>query len=99
MSGPVRNREYYKPLETPVQFPLELRMCRLNERLEILLWNSSHEHCWSIAAWHRKSEGFELHFIGDRPLDKRVKWKAFKKCVKQGQDIADEMFNNGVDCE
>ena len=99
VAGPTKNREYYKPLESPSQYPLELRKCTLNGRLEIVLWSPSGEHCWTIAAWNRTHEGYELKFVGDRPLDKRVKWKAFKKCVKQGQAVADDMFNNGVENE
>jgi hypothetical protein len=96
VAGPTKNHEYYRPLESPPQYPLELRKCPFNGRLEILLWAESGEHCWTIAAWNRTWEGYELQFVGDRPLDERVKWKAFGKCVKQGQAIADDMFNNGV---
>jgi hypothetical protein len=97
MNGPVKHQQYYKPLESPPQYPLELRKNSEGDRLCILLWSPDGTHCWTIAWWTKDSEGYELSFIGDRPLDKRVKWKAFKKCVKQGQAIADEMFNNGIE--
>ena len=92
MNGPTKNREYYKPLESPPQYPLELRAKSKYSSLAIVLWSEDGTCCWTIAWWTRGKEGYELSFVGDRPLDKRVKWKAFKRCVKQGQKIADEMF-------
>lgn len=92
MTGPTKHREYYKPLESPPQYPLELRQSTDGSRLCIILWSEDGSGCFSIAWWQRDNEGYELSFVGDRPLDKRVKWKAFKRCVKQGQKIADEMF-------
>ena len=96
MNGPTKHREWYKPLESPPQYPLELRAKSKYSSLAIVLWSEDGTSCWTIAWWTKGCEGYELSFVGDRPLDKRVKWKAFKRCVKQGQKIADEMFNNGV---
>lgn len=86
MDGPV-NKTYYKPLEDPPRYPLEL-----NENLHICLWSEDGSYKWTIAYFTRTSEGYELKFVGDRPLDKRVKWKHFKKCVRKGQEIADARY-------
>jgi len=83
-----KSTKHYKPLETPTAYPLEL-----NENLHICLWAENGEYKWTIAMWIRGKEGYSLEFIGGRPLDKRVKWKAFKKLIKQGQKLADKKFD------
>lgn len=88
----VTKSEHYKPLETPTRYPLELRFSETNDMLEVLLWSENDQHCWVIAWWRWHKEGPELHFVGDRPLDDRVKWKHFGKIVKQGQKIAEDLW-------
>jgi len=75
-------------VEKPEGYPLEL-----SENLHIHLWAENGEYKWTIAMWIRGKEGYSLEFIGGRPLDKRVKWKAFKKLIKQGQKLADKRFS------
>lgn len=81
--------KYYHPLEDPPRYPLEL--CD-NHRLEICLWDEHGTSKCTIAAFEGDKEGYELKFVGSRPLDKRVSWKHFRKLVKQGQKIADKKF-------
>jgi hypothetical protein len=87
MKRPKEDR-YYKPLEEPRAYPLEL-----TENLHICLWDEEGEYKWTIALWRKNREGYSLEFIGDRPLNKRVKWKKLKAIIKQGQAIADKRFN------
>ena len=79
---------YYKPLEEPRAYPLEL-----TENLHICLWDEKGEYKWVIAMWSKGKEGYSLEFIGDRPLNKRVKWKKLKAVIKQGQKIAGKRFS------
>lgn len=88
MKEPKEDR-YYKPLEEPRAYPLEL-----TENLHICLWDEKGEYKWTIAMWSKGKEGFSLEFIGDRPLNKRVQWKKLKAVIKQGQKIADKRFNH-----
>ena len=87
MHGPVANLKYYKPLENPTRYPLEL-----TEDLHICLWDEAGKSKVTIAYFVEDKEGYDLKFVGDRPLDKRVKWKHFKKLIKQGQKMADKKF-------
>ena len=81
------NCKYYNPQETPIQYPLEL-----TEELHICLWDKEGKYKWTIAYWVEDSEGYDLKFVGDRPFDKRVKWKPFRQLVKQGQKIANKQW-------
>ena len=86
MIGP-KSKRYYKPLETPRMYPLEL-----NENLHICLWSEDGKFKWTIAYFVKDKEGYDLHFVGDRPFDKRVDWRNFEVIVKQGQVIADNQW-------
>ena len=83
-----KSTKHYKPLETPTAYPLEL-----NENLHICLWDGKGEYKWTIAYWQKDKEGYFLVFVGNRPLEKRVKWKKLKAIIKQGQAIADKRFS------
>jgi len=83
-----KSTKHYKPLETPTAYPLEL-----NENLHICLWDEKGEYKWTIAYWKKDKEGYFLVFVGNRPLEKRVKWKKLKAIIKQGQAIADKRFS------
>ena len=83
-----KSTKHYKPLETPAAYPLEL-----NENLHICLWDEKGEYKWTIAYWQKDKEGYFLVFVGNRPLEKRVKWKKLKAIIKQGQAIADKRFS------
>jgi hypothetical protein len=88
MDKPSKNARYYNPMEKPTMYPLEL-----TDDLHICLWDSKGEYKLTVAYWIDGEEGYDLHFVGDRPLDKRVDWQAFKSVVRQGQLIADNRFN------
>ena len=76
--GPVSTK-HYNPMEEPTRYPLEL-----TQDGHICLWDEEGGYKWTIAMFVPHSEGgFDLHFVGDRPLDKRVKWKHLRKIVKQ----------------
>lgn len=36
--------------------------------VELVKWDERHAACWVVAWWVRKSEGYELHFVGSRPF-------------------------------
>jgi hypothetical protein len=71
----------------PNAYPLEL-----TKNLHICLWSEDGTYKWTIALWHKGNEGYSLEFVGQRPLNDRVKWKKLKKIIKQGQAIADKRF-------
>lgn len=40
--------------------------------IELLKWDkteSGKEYCFTLAYWYKDDEGYELHFVGDRPLE------------------------------
>ena len=81
------NHEHYHPLEEPRRYPLEL-----GKDLHICLWDVHGKFKWTIAYFIADKEGYDLHFVGDRPLDGRVDWEHFRELVVQGQQIADRRF-------
>lgn len=85
--GPIANLLYYRPLESPKRYPLEL-----TKSLHVCLWDTEGRYKWTIAYWQKDKEGYDLQFVGDRPLDKRVNWSHFRKIIVQGQKIADDRF-------
>lgn len=84
---PAGNREYYKPLEKPRRYPLEL-----TASLHICLWSDNGAYKWTIAYFVAGKEGYDLQFVGDRPLDDRVNWDHFRELVVQGDRIAQKRF-------
>jgi hypothetical protein len=89
---PVANRRYYQPLEKPRRYPLEL-----NDTLHICLWSEDGKFKWTIAFFYKGKEGYNLHFVGDRPLDSRVNWDHFRELVILGQRLADQRFEQEQD--
>lgn len=88
-TGPApKNQRYYRPLESPTRYPLELE-----DRLHIALWSPCGEYKWSIAIFDESREGYDLRFLSDRPLDPRVNWEHFRELIEQGQRIANARFN------
>ena len=86
---PSANLEYYKPLESPRMYPLEL-----DERLHINLWSEDGQHKWTIAMWVSDGECSELRFLHDRPFDPRVNWRDFEAIIRQGQRLADKRYED-----
>ena len=85
-----KNKQHYNPVEKPRRYPLEL--CKDHH---ICLWSKEGTFKWTVAYFVKGSEGFDLHFVGDRPLDERVNWDHFRELVIQGQKLADEEFEKG----
>lgn len=83
---PVRG-EHYHPQEQPRMYPLEL-----GPDLHICLWDTQGEYKWTIAYFVKGEEGYDLQFIGDRPLDERVNWEHFQEIIRQGQALAYRRF-------
>ena len=86
--------QWYKPVESPTRWPLELRVYDEGVkvgRVEIGLWSEGGEHSWLIAYWIINSDGADLKFVGNRPLDPRVNWSHFRELVATGQKIADQI--------
>lgn len=88
LSKPVNTR-YYNPLENPNRYPLEL--CSDHH---ICLWSEDGKFKWTIAYFVKHKEGYDLTFIGDRPLDSRVNWDHFRELVTLGQQFADKEWEN-----
>jgi hypothetical protein len=65
--------------------------------LAITLWSTDGTHCWTIGHWRRHSEGYDLVFLGSRPLDTRVDWVMLREVVVIGQALADERFKAEAD--
>lgn len=86
LTEPKHNR-YYNPVENPRRYPLEL--C---DDHTICLWSPDGTTKWTIARFCKDREGYELHFVGDRPLFSRVNWGHFRELVVHGQALADEQF-------
>ena len=77
---------------------LELRSCdnylvltsEKHTTAEIVEWYDENASCYTVAYWKRTSEGFNLHFVGERPLN--CDRSAFWYLAEQGQKML-EMFN------
>ena len=70
-----------------------MKALELDEKnLHICLYSVDRMHKLTIAYFRKYKDGYELTFVDDRPLDKRVKWKRFRRLIEQGQKIADARF-------
>ncbi len=65
---------------------------------EIILWfdGVKRESCCTIAHWKRDTEGFDLKFVGSRPLGDDVRVSDFWCLVKAGQEFLDK-YEDEVD--
>ncbi len=57
------------------------------DHAEICQWGDKNGHKWTIAYFQPHSEGYDLKFVGERPLVKGVRWLEFKKLVRLGYDL------------
>ena len=89
LTRPVNDR-YYRPVEKPIRYPLEL--CADHH---ICLWSEDGKFKWTVAYFAKGSEGYDLRFVGDRPLDSRVNWDHFRELVILGQRLADDEWESG----
>ena len=74
---------------------LEVRSC--NENLlsggdhttaEVVKWDGEERpSCYTIAYWSKESEGYDLHFVGNRPFG--ADWRLFMELAQQGQKLLD----------
>ena len=61
---------------------------------EIIEWfNGDFEGCYVLAYWKIGKEGFDLHFVGDRPFGKTVDRLTFMKLAGLGQEELNLYFN------
>ncbi len=59
-------------------------------KAEIILWHTDNKSCHTVASWQRDSEGFNLHFVGNRPF--KVEELYFFQLAKVGQDHLDKYY-------
>ena len=62
---------------------------------EIVRWQDSEtlgKFCYTLAWWVKDNEGYDLHFIGSRPLNDEVDKDCFWELVIYGQKICDAKF-------
>lgn len=65
------------------------------EYMEIVIWrarDTGSEFCFSLLIWNKKSEGWELRFVGDRPFGYEVDHDLLWSLMRYGQDILDAEF-------
>ena len=69
--------------------PLELT----HKDLHICLWSECECYKWTIGYFEFDKEGPRFKFVGERPMDVRVDWVAFKELIKLGYALAWHKFN------
>jgi hypothetical protein len=79
---------------------IELRSCNKNllqagehDRAEIIRWRTDlkgNNSCVAIAVFRPKSEGYDLSFVGEGPLDKTVDWFDLRKLIEYGYEMLKE---------
>lgn len=53
--------------------------------VDICQWAEDNDHQWSIAYFNRSSDGWDLKFVGNRPLKlDTTQWLDFKRVVTEG---------------
>lgn len=75
---------------------LEFRWSDFNKRYELVRWfkknNEDKEFCIVVATYYKKSEGYEISFVGYRPFqvdDEKLLWRM----LKYGQDMCNAIFD------
>jgi hypothetical protein len=84
----MNEKDEFQTVEKGRRSPLEL-----THDLHICLWTELRDYKCTIALWTKHKEGYEVRFVGDRPLDGRVNWKDFEKLIRKGQAIADAQWS------
>jgi len=66
----------------------------VNASYEIVRWqpnknfkNGPKEMCYSIVWWHKKEEGYELSFVGERPFDAEIDTEVLWDLMEYGAGI------------
>jgi len=84
---------------------LELRSCDEHQLVEDTEHTSAHivewdegakPHCWVLLFWKRHREGYDIHFVGDRPFRTSESLKTLWKLMKHGQKMLGKNFNKGA---
>lgn len=57
---------------------------------EIIKWQG--ETCYTVAFWKKGREGYDLHFVGNRPFD--ISPEIFFKLARFGQETLNENFSD-----
>lgn len=71
----------------------------LETSYEIVRWqpnknfkNGPSEMCYSIVWWHKRKEGYELSFIGERPFEAEVDKEVLWDLMEYGANILSAKF-------
>lgn len=86
---------------------IELRTCdksllskvETHTTAEIIIWLTDEKEkafCIVLAYWIKDKEGFNLHFVGDRPF--RYSNDNFWRIAKFGQEYLNEVFTEEEEC-
>ena len=68
-------------------YPLEL-----TKNDHVCLWSADGTYKWTIAYFHKTTEGYEVKFVLERPFDERVNWTHFEKLLRRGQKICNRKY-------
>ena len=80
---------------------MEVRSCgehlmqnKEHDTAEIIYWydDEFEKYCYVIAYWVKDNEGYDLQFVGSRPLSHFDQWNDFGKLIKVGQKELDLLF-------
>ena len=75
---------------------LEFRwLLESSRNAEIIRWQDSKDFgktCYTLAWWIKDKEGYNIQFLGDRPLSYEVDQDYFWELVKYGQKICEAKF-------
>jgi len=62
---------------------------------EIIEWSEpERKSCYVVAFWNMGKEGFDLHFVGDRPFHDTVSREVFFQLAELGQKQLDSYFRH-----
>ena len=67
--------------------PLEL-----TKENHICLWSADETYKWTIGYFEFDSEAPRFKFVGERPMDARVDWVAFKELIKLGYAFTNHKY-------
>ena len=86
------NPEYSAQFKTANEYyPLELKDGHIN------LWEEDGKTKYTIALFGDDGEDdgdVELHFVYDRPLNKRINWEHFKELIKIGYKVHNKEYSD-----
>lgn len=79
---------------------LEFRWSTVNEKFELVRWRQYEkykdgepsEYCYTIAMWHKTSEGYDARFVGSRPFVYDEGIMFLWAMLEYGQRVVDAEF-------